>query len=168
MLAAPHLERLSAETGEGSKVSIADAGGVLVVAAVQGTREYALTVVPGQRLPPHAGGASKVLMAHMEKPALAALLTHPLARYTRRTIADRTAWPPSSPGSGVGAGRRTMASRAEHPRFCRPIPDRTGRVIAALSVPFLAGARRRTWRRCGPGDRGRRRDRRRAAPPRRG
>jgi DNA-binding IclR family transcriptional regulator len=140
-LAAPHLERLSAETGEGSKVSVADAGGVLVIAAVQGTREYALTVVPGQRLPPHAGGASKVLMAYMEKPALAALLTHPLARYTPRTITD----PHRMAAELAKIKRRGWAQdRGEYApsihAFAAPIPDRTGKVIAALSVPFLAGA----------------------------
>ena len=37
-LSLPHLEKLSEETGEGSKVSVLDGDGVLVVAAVQGTR----------------------------------------------------------------------------------------------------------------------------------
>ena len=56
-LSMPHLERLSEVTGEGSKVSVLDGDAILVVAAVQGTRQYALSVVPGQRLPLHAGAA---------------------------------------------------------------------------------------------------------------
>src|SRR6185436_2405053 len=40
-LSMPHLQALSEQTGEGSKVSVLDADGVLVVAAVQGSRDYA-------------------------------------------------------------------------------------------------------------------------------
>src|SRR4029078_9195221 len=85
----PHLERLAQETGEACKVSVRDGDGILVVAGAQGTREYALTVVPGQRLPLHARAASKILRAFMAKAELAEFLTRPLARYTSRTFADR-------------------------------------------------------------------------------
>jgi len=87
-LSIPHLQALSEQTGEGSKVSVLDGDGVLVVAAVQGSRDYALTVVPGQRLPLHAGAASKVLLAFLPKPQLQGLLGPPLAGYTSRTIRD--------------------------------------------------------------------------------
>src|SRR6516162_2361951 len=40
-LSKPHLERLAQETGEACKVSVRDGDSVLVVAGVQGTREYA-------------------------------------------------------------------------------------------------------------------------------
>jgi len=74
VLARPHLERLSAATGEACKVSVIDDGALLVCAVSEGKREYALTVVPGQRLPLHAGAAGKVLLAHLPAKELARIL----------------------------------------------------------------------------------------------
>jgi DNA-binding IclR family transcriptional regulator len=140
-LSMPHLEKLSEETGEGSKVSVLDGDGILVVAAVQGAREYALTVVPGQRLPLHAGAASKVLLAGLPKAELNQLVGDKLVRYTSKTLADgkrlaaeltrirRLGW-------AQDKGEYAPSIHA----FAAPIPDRTGRTVAALSVPFLAGA----------------------------
>jgi DNA-binding IclR family transcriptional regulator len=78
-LSMPHLERLSEELGEGSKISILDSDGALVIAAVQGKREFALTVVPGQRLPLHAGAASKILLASLPEAELKQVLNGALA-----------------------------------------------------------------------------------------
>lgn len=140
-LAIPHLQRLAAETGEGCKVSVLDGDGVLVVAAIDGQREYALTVVPGQRQPAHAGAASKVLLAGLSKADLGDRLAQPLVRYTNRTLTDpkrllaelarirRQGW----------AQDRGEYSPSVH-AFAAPIRDRSGKVIAALSVPFLAGS----------------------------
>jgi DNA-binding IclR family transcriptional regulator len=140
-LSKPHLDRLSRETGEASKLSVRDGDGVLVVAGAPGTREYALTVVPGQRLPLHAGAASKVLLAAMEKDELAEFLSRRLARYTSRTLADRKRLQAElarirRQGWAQDKGEYTPSIHA----FAAPIADRHGRVIAALSVPFLAGA----------------------------
>jgi DNA-binding IclR family transcriptional regulator len=140
-LSMPHLQGLSEQTGEGSKVSVLDGDGVLVVAAVQGSRDYALTVVPGQRLPLHAGAASKVLLAYLPKPQLQGLLGAPLAGYTGRTIRD-----PHRLAAELARIRRQgfAHDKGEYApsinAFAAPIPDRTGKVIAALSVPYLAGA----------------------------
>ncbi len=139
-VALPHLERLSAETGEGCKVSVIDGDSILVVAAIDGQREYALTVVTGQRQPMHAGAASKVLLASLPQADLQKRLTRPLVRYTGRTLTDpkkllaelqrikRQGW----------AQDRGEYSPSVH-AFAAPIRDRRGKVIAALSVPFLAG-----------------------------
>jgi len=140
-LSMPHLQTLSELTGEGSKVSVLDGDGVLVIAAVQGSRDYALTVVPGQRLPLHAGAASKVLLAHLPKNQLAALLSAKLAAYTDRTIRD-----PHRLSAELAKIRRQgwAHDKGEYApsihAFAAPIPDRTGKNIAALSVPYLAGA----------------------------
>ena len=140
-LSRPHLARLSEETGEGSKISVPDGDGILVVAGINGGREYALTIVPGQRLPLHAGAAGKVLLAYLPKAEQAERLRGALVKFTTRTFFD---------------ARRLKAELARIKRqgwaqdkgeyapsiwaFAAPIPDRTGKVIAALSVPFLAGA----------------------------
>jgi DNA-binding IclR family transcriptional regulator len=140
-LSRPHLERLCEVTGEGAKVSVLDGEGVLVVAAVKGSREYALTVVPGQRLPLHAGAGGKILLAYLPKAELADRLNASLVKYTARTLDDSKRLKAElarikRQGWAQDKGEYAPSIWA----FAAPIPDRTGRVIAALSVPFLAGA----------------------------
>jgi DNA-binding IclR family transcriptional regulator len=143
-LSVPHLRRLASETGEGCKVSIVDGDEVLVVAAVDGQREYALTVVPGQRLPLHAGAAAKVLLANLPKDALAKRLSGHLARYTPSTETDgrRLAVELSRVRRQGWAADNGEYAPSVH-AIAAPIPDRNGHVIAALSVPYLAGAPQR-------------------------
>jgi DNA-binding IclR family transcriptional regulator len=140
-LSKPHLERLAQATGEACKVSVRDGDGVLVVAGAPGTREYALTIVPGQRLPLHAGAAGKVLLAFTPKAELAEFLTRPLARYSSRTLCDRKRLQAElarirRQGWAQDKGEYAPSIHA----FAAPIANRNGQVIAALSVPFLAGA----------------------------
>ncbi len=141
-LARPHLEALAEATGEGCKVSVLDGSTVLVVAAVQGTREYALTVVPGQHQPLHAGAASKMLIAHLGKEELDALLGgEELTRYTARTITDRKRLSAElarirRDGWSEDRGEFSLSILA----YAAPIRDRRGKVVAALSVPFLQGS----------------------------
>lgn len=140
-VARPHLERLSGATGEASKVSVLDGGTVLVCATIEGKREYALTVVPGQRLPLHAGAASKTLLAHMPQEEIDRVLGAPLARHTGLTITDakrlsRELARVRRQGWAEDKGEYSPSVRA----FAAPILDRAGKVIAALSVPFLAGS----------------------------
>jgi len=141
-VAAPHLENLAAVTGESCKVSVLDGEELLVVAVVSGKRGYALTVAPGQRLPLHAGAAGKILLAYLPKEELKRRLRGTLARYTPRTLTDtrrlsaelarirRQRW----------AQDRGEQSSGVH-AFAAPIFDRNGAIIAALSVPFVAGAK---------------------------
>lgn len=141
-IAQPHLERLAAETGEGCKISVLDGDGIVVIAAANGKREYALTVVPGQRLPIHAGAAGKVLLANLPKAELAERLADTFERFTQKTLVDsrklavelarirRQGW----------AHDKGEYSQSIH-AFAAPVADRNGRVVAALSVPFLAGAK---------------------------
>ena len=140
-LAKPHLARLSEDTGEGSKISVLDGSGILVVAGVNGGREYALTIVPGQRLPLHAGAAGKTLLANLPKAEQTEYMRGALVKYTSRTFVDpmrlktelarvkRQGW-------AKDKGEYALSIWA----FAAPIPDSSGKVVAALSVPFVAGA----------------------------
>jgi DNA-binding IclR family transcriptional regulator len=137
----PFLDRLSAELGEGSKLSVIDQDGILVVAASQGRREYALTVAPGQRMPIHAGAASKLLLAHLPPEELAVWLAKPLIGYTPKSITD----PKRLASELVRIKRLGWAQdRGENApsihAFAAPVFTKTGRLAAAISVPFLAGA----------------------------
>jgi DNA-binding IclR family transcriptional regulator len=138
--AQPFLDRLAADLGEGVKVSVIDPDGVFVLAAAQGRREYALTVAPGQRMPVHAGAASKLLLAHLPEEEIDAWLDRPLAGYTPRTITDAKRL-----RAELARIRRQgwAADRGENgpsiQAYAAPVFDGGGRLVAALSIPFLAG-----------------------------
>lgn len=137
----PHMERLSAETGEGCKISVVYGDELLVRAAVNGTREYALSVTPGQRLPMHAGAAGKLLLAHMPDADRNRVLAAPLERYSSRTITDprrlvATLAQVRRLGYATDKGESSPSIHA----FAAPIYDRAGAMVAAISVPFLAGS----------------------------
>lgn len=140
-IAQSFLDRLAAELGEGIKLSVIDQDGILVLAAAQGRREYALTVAPGQRMPIHAGAASKLLLAHLPPEELELWLAKPLTSYTARTVTDpkrlraelvkikRLGW-------AQDKGENAPSIHA----FAAPVITAGGKVVGALSVPFLAGA----------------------------
>lgn len=139
-VAQPFLDRLGAEIGEGVKLSVLDRNGVLVLAAAQGRREYALTVSPGQRMEAHAGAASKLLLAYLPPAELDPWLTGPLVAFTARTLTD-----PRRLKSELARIRRTGWSQDKGETvpsiqaFASPVFDTRDQMVAALSVPFLAG-----------------------------
>lgn len=139
-IAQPFLDRMAADLGEGIKLSVLDGDLVLVLAVAQGRREYALTVAPGQRMPLHAGAASKVLLAHLPRKELDPLISRPLLAFTPRTITD-----PAKLRAELARVRRSgwAQDRGENGpsihAFAAPVFNREDKVIAALSVPYLAG-----------------------------
>ena len=136
----PFLDRLASELGEGIKLSVIDQDGILVLAAAQGRREYALTVAPGQRMPIHAGAASKLLLAYLPPEELDYWLSKPVAAYTAKTITD-----PKRLRAELARIRRLgwARDRGENApsiqAFAAPVFSRSGKMEAAISVPFLAG-----------------------------
>jgi DNA-binding IclR family transcriptional regulator len=139
-VAQPLLDKLADELGEGVKLSVLDKNAVLVLAAAQGRREYALTVAAGQRMETHAGAASKLLLAYLPEDKLETHLAKRLVPYTSRTITDarrlmieltrlrRIGW-------AQDRGETVLSIHA----FAAPVFDTRGVMVAALSVPFLAG-----------------------------
>ena len=138
--ATPVLEDLSNQLGEGTKLSVIDNEGILVLAAVQGRRPYALSVAPGQRMPIHAGAASKLLLAYQSEPDLALWLARPLIAYTAKSITD-----PKRLRSELARIRRLgwAQDKGENApsilAFAAPVFDGAGKLVAAVSVPFLQG-----------------------------
>ncbi len=141
--AQPVLDRIASELGCSVKLSVLYADEVLVLAVAQGRRPYALSVTPGQRMPIHAGAAGKLLFAHQPSERQAHWLKLPLQSFTSRTITDarrlkaeaarirRTGWAQDRGESAPGIHA-----------YAAPVADRLGRVVAALSIPFLAGTDR--------------------------
>jgi DNA-binding IclR family transcriptional regulator len=136
----PVLERLSDSLGEGCKLSVLDRDETLVIATSPSSREYALSVIPGQRLPCHAGAAGKLLLAYRPEAERKAFLARSLAAYTPRTMTDprrlqteltkirRLGW-----AQDKGEGLPSVLA------FAAPVFDHRGELVAAVSVPFLAG-----------------------------
>lgn len=139
--AMPVLEHLSATLGEASKLTVIDGEGVLVIAAAQGRRAYALSVAPGQRLAGHAGAAGKLLLAHLSEPLLAHRLSRPLEALTTKTITDpRRLRAELSRIRRQGWAHDKGENEPSILAYAAPVADRDGKVVAAISVPFLLGA----------------------------
>jgi DNA-binding IclR family transcriptional regulator len=137
----PFLDRLSADLGEGVKLSVIDEEGIIVVAASQGRREYALTVKPGQRMPTHASAASKLLLSYAEAQDLDRWLADPLPAYTSKTITDpKRLRAELARIKRLGWAQDKGESAPSIYAFAAPVFFKTGRLAAAVSVPFLAGA----------------------------
>ncbi|HEY0854974.1 MAG TPA: IclR family transcriptional regulator [Devosia sp.] len=140
-VAQPIMDRLAAEIGEACKLTVIDKDGTLVLATATARREYALSVTPGQRLAAHAGAAGKLLLAYMPDADRKEWLSRPLAAFTAKTFSD-----PRRLASELTRIRRLGWSQdrgegmASVHAFAAPIFDSRNQVVAALSIPFLAGA----------------------------
>jgi DNA-binding IclR family transcriptional regulator len=139
-LAQPFLDEVAIADGHSVKLSVLDDEGVLVLAAAQGRRPYALGVTAGQRMPINAGAAGKLLFAFETRERQAEWLCTPLASFTPRTITD----PKRLKAEAVRIRRQGWAQdRGESApsiyAYAAPIRDHDKRVLAALSIPFLSG-----------------------------
>jgi len=139
-LAQPVLDRVAISAGHSIKLSVLDADGVLVLAAAQGRRPYALGVTPGQRMPIHAGAAGKLLFAFEPPERQARWLSRPLVGFTARTVTD----PKRLEAEATRIRRQGWAhDRGESApsiyAYAAPVWDQSRRVLAALSIPFLHG-----------------------------
>lgn len=139
-LAQPFLDAVAVATGHSVKLSVLDGEGTRVLAAAQGRRAYALGVTPGQRMPINAGAAGKLLFAFEPPEGQAAWLSGPLAAFTARTVTE----PRRLKAEAARIRRQGFAQdRGESApsiyAYAAPIRERGGRVVAALSLPFLNG-----------------------------
>jgi DNA-binding IclR family transcriptional regulator len=121
-------------------VSVLAGDEILVVAAAQGTGQYALTTSPGQRLPIHAGAAGKLLLAHLPRAEIDLRLSRKLAALTAKTIAEPKRMLAElarirQRGWSFDQGEQMSGVHA----VAAPIRDASDMVVAAISVPFVAG-----------------------------
>ena len=138
--AQPHLDSLSFSLGETCKASVYDRGFVVVVAVAPGRKAHALHAQVGEYLPIHAGGASKVLLANLPAPEVDRLLERTLTRYTEQTICNqdelrRELEQVRDQGWARDHGEFNISINS----YAAPIRNRADEVVAAISVPFLAG-----------------------------
>lgn len=135
-----HLNRVASSIGESCKMSVYDRGSVLVVAIAPGSKAQALHSAVGQHLPIHAGAGSKILLAYLETGAIEAILGTSLRRYTENTLTEpRELWAELALIRRQGWARDHGEFAVSINAYAAPVIDRNGQIVAALSVPFLAG-----------------------------
>ena len=128
-------EALAADTGETVNLAILDRGRVINISEVRGSGAVAVQTWVGQSTPAHATSSGKVLLAHLPRPDLDALLRSDLQRYTEHTIVD-----PAVLGPELETVReRGWASSLEEYELglnalAAPVQDHDGTVVAAISV----------------------------------
>lgn len=83
----PHLVELAAETGENVQLAVLDGAEVLYIERLAGRRSVPLVSHPGSRLPLHATGVGKALLAAQPDTFVRGYLSRPLHRITSHTIA---------------------------------------------------------------------------------
>ncbi len=129
-LARPHLELLTAATGETATLSVPGEHTAITVDFVQSPSTVRSVAVVGRRSVTHATAIGKVLLAHSGE-----LPSGPLAAYTRRTITDpqqlatevaRTA----QRGWGQALGEREDDLNA----VAAPVLDASATLVALLGV----------------------------------
>lgn len=134
--ALPLMERITEALDETCQLAVLDELSCVYVAKVDGRQTLTLASEVGRRLPAHATGVGKVLLAGLTPDDLADRLRgQRLRRFTAHTIAD---------GPRLGAHLSDVRRRGfavdneEHTPGVRciavPVFDHTRRVVAALSV----------------------------------
>lgn len=131
------VRRLSTATSETTQVAVLEGAEVLYVAKAESTHMLRLVSAVGRRLPAHLTGVGKAMLAHLPPSELDALYQ------------GRTSLPTMTPHSiaSVEELRERLAEvrRQGHARdWCEsnpdvacvaaPVFDRTGRVVAAMSI----------------------------------
>jgi DNA-binding IclR family transcriptional regulator len=134
--ARPAMERVRDALDETVQLSVLDGRFNVYVAKVDGQQALVLASAVGRRLPAHATGVGKVLLAGLDPVALDGLLQSvDLERYTANTVTDRAALHRRlqairEAGYGTDDEEYTAGVRC----VAVPIRDQRGEVIAAMSV----------------------------------
>ncbi|WP_089103871.1 IclR family transcriptional regulator domain-containing protein [Streptomyces hyaluromycini] len=116
-LAQPHLVQLAELAGESAALCLLDGDAVVPVAAARPRRVMAATIAVGARFPAYGTAVGRVLLADLTQPGLC----H--ADVTRR---QECALLEGDPEAGVS----TLAA---------PVRDRSGRVVAGVSLAMHSG-----------------------------
>jgi DNA-binding IclR family transcriptional regulator len=140
-VALPFLQDLSAATGENAHLAVRDGTSALFVERISGRSAVAIVSRTGSRLPLHATGVGKVLLAHAGPQVVTEVLRRPrrITAYTvgdprvlRRQLADVRRRGYAVTGEEMSLGAASVAV---------PVLGSDGEVVAALGV-VVASSRR--------------------------
>lgn len=140
-VALPFLQDLSAATGENAHLAVRDGTAALYVERISGRSSVPIVSRSGTRLPLHATGVGKVLLAHAPADVVDAALTRP-RRATRFTVVEpgrlrRQLDEVRTRGFALTGEEMTLGTSS----VAVPVADRSGQVFAALGL--VTPARRR-------------------------
>lgn len=147
-VALPFLQDISAATGENAHLAVLDGTSALYVERISGSRAVPIVSRSGSRLPLHATGVGKVLLAH----APDTLVSEVLASARRSTpytvvapgVLRRQLVDVRRRGYAVTSEEMTLGTRS----VAVPVADSGGRVFAALGI--VVGSSRRDLTRLVP------------------
>jgi len=134
-VALPFMQELHKATNENVHLAVLDGYEALYVTRITGRRSVASKARIGQRLPLHATGAGKVLLAHSPREFVQEVLARGLTRYTPHTVIA-----PGQLRGMLAEIRRTgiAFSREELTlgtvSVAAPVFDANQAVVAALSI----------------------------------
>lgn len=136
----PTLDKLALDIGQTCKISVLERGAIMVVAGASARTPHAMSYTVGEYLPLHAGGASKVLMAYLDRAQRQRLLGSNRPSLTERTIVNMDEF---EHAMRLIEEREWAEDTGEYSlsvcSYAAPIRGKDGDVIAALSVPFMSG-----------------------------
>jgi IclR family acetate operon transcriptional repressor len=131
----PLLDDLAARTGESVSVGTRVGAEVLIVLHVESPQPLRFDQAPGTRVPIHASGIGKAILAFSADPAAEVAALLPLAAITAGTITDPTELVADlararERGWALNDGERHVGVRT----MAAPVADGNGRVWAGLAI----------------------------------
>jgi len=133
------MNQLSQQWGETCDLSIFDHGEVFYIEMIPGNHALTITAAVGQRLPAHCTASGKLFLAFLPAQVLAGILSKPLKTYTKNTISSAD---DLRQQLGLIRQQGYAFDDEEFETGIRavacPIFDRTGKIIAAISIPSPA------------------------------
>jgi DNA-binding IclR family transcriptional regulator len=134
-LALPYLEDLYESTREHVHLAILDGRDALYVEKLSGHRAVHVISRVGGRLPLHATGVGLVLLAFAPSDLLDEYLASPLTKFTPSTVtAPEVLRRRLAEIRATGVARMSEEMTPGSSSLAAPILDRTGQVVAAVSV----------------------------------
>lgn len=138
--ALPFMTQVAQQCEETCDLSVFDRGEVLVVEVIRSRHGHTLATAVGQHLPIHATANGKLFLAHLLPAQSDALLSRPLAGYTKGTITSPEQLRTQlelirRQGYGFDDEEFEVGVRAA----AAPIRNSDGAVVAALGMPGPTG-----------------------------
>lgn len=139
-IARPYLEKLSADTGETSRLAVLADREVVSIAVARGQHALQISATVGGKAPVHCSALGKAILALLPESDLNIILrSYILKAYTRHTITRRSAL-----NAELAEIRKRGFSiddqELEHGLKCigAPVLDSSGKAVAAVSIAGAA------------------------------
>jgi DNA-binding IclR family transcriptional regulator len=133
--ARPACEALAAQVGETVNVAVLRGGEVVNLEQAQGPTTITTVSWVGRLTPPHATSAGKVLLAALTPEELEGFLAEELPRFTSGTVTEPDVLRQElARASDLGYAVTVEELEPGLNAIAAPVRDRTGQVVAAISV----------------------------------